>query len=88
VRVQAVSSLLDVCLSRVYVCCWICSCRIPWSAAIKPGSLRYPEPLHQLVNFCLSVDPERRPTVAQVLARVSELASCPDGLADPFPAAG
>lgn len=52
---------------------WLCprSCRIPWPASTAPRA--YPDPLHQLVCFCLEVDPARRPSVPQVLQRVDDL---------------
>jgi hypothetical protein len=57
-------------------CC--CSCRIPWP---KGTAGRYPDDLHSLVTWCLSVDPEQRPDVAQVRARLQQLAA--KGLPNP-----
>lgn len=66
----------------VWCCCLCqCSCHVPWPT--KPGALRYPDVLHNLVSFCLSVDPDRRPFVSRVLEQVDDLLSRPDALPDP-----
>lgn len=50
-----------------------CSCRIPWPN--KPGAVRYPAALHDLVVSCLQADPVRRPSVPQLLQQTDDLLS-------------
>lgn len=48
----------------------VLNCSVPWP---KDQKAQYPPQLHDLVMFCLAVDPRRRPTVEEVIERLQSV---------------